>query len=78
MNKNIFCTKLQEEAESLATPPYPGELGKLIQKNISKKAWKMWLDQQTILINEYRLNTLDPNARKFLVTEMKKYLLLEN
>ncbi len=74
MAQMIFCEKLKQEEEALDYRPFPGPLGERILKHISKKAWQMWLNQQTILINEYRLNTLDPNARKFLMEEMEKFL----
>lgn len=74
MTRMIFCEKLKQEEEALDFSPYPGPLGERILQHISKKAWQMWLNQQVILINEYRLNTLDPNARKFLREEMEKFL----
>lgn len=74
MARMIFCEKLQLEEEGLDFNPYPGSLGEKIFQHISKKAWQMWLNQQTMLINEYRLNTSDPNARKFLTEEMEKFL----
>lgn len=74
MSSILYCTKLKKEAESLATPPYPGELGKKIYAEISAEAWQMWLTHQTMLINEYRLSMLDPKARAFLREEMEKFL----
>ena len=38
------------------------------------EAWRAWVGHQTMLINEYRLSTIDPKARKFLVEEMEKFL----
>ena len=73
MARMVKCVKLGREAEGLDYPTYPGELGKRIYENISKEAWKMWLNQQTMLMNEYRLNPLDPKARKFLQDEMEKF-----
>ncbi|MCD8524982.1 MAG: oxidative damage protection protein [Gammaproteobacteria bacterium] len=73
MNKMVFCKKLQQELEGLTSPPYPGELGKRIFSDISALAWKQWLNHQTMLINEYRLNMLDSKARAFLASEMEKY-----
>ncbi len=70
----VFCTKLQKEAEGLQRAPFPGELGQKVLDNISKAAWQQWLAQQTILINEYRLNPMDAQARQFLEEEMHKYL----
>ncbi len=55
-------------------PTYPGELGKRIYQEISKEAWKEWLNHQTMLINEYRLTPMDPKARKFLEKEMENFL----
>ena len=70
----IYCEKLQQEAEGLDFPPYPGELGKKIYATISKPAWQQWLTRQTMFINEYRLNMLEPKAREFLAAEMEKFL----
>jgi len=73
MPRNVFCVKLQREAEGLDFAPYPGELGKRIFASVSKSAWAQWLAHQTMLINENRLSPLDPKARKFLEAEMEKY-----
>jgi Fe-S cluster biosynthesis and repair protein YggX len=70
----VKCAKLGREAEGLDYATYPGELGKRIWENISKEAWKQWLNHQTMLMNEYHLNPLDPKARKFLEGEMEKFL----
>ena len=74
MARMVYCAKLQKEVEGLEFPPYPGELGKRIYENISKEAWDAWVRQQTMLVNEYRLNMMDPNARKFLAEQMEKFL----
>ena len=74
MPRIVYCEKLGKEAEGLDYLPYPGELGKKIYDHISKQAWQLWLNHQTMLINEYRLNMLDPKAREFLATEMEKFL----
>jgi Fe-S cluster biosynthesis and repair protein YggX len=70
----MYCTKLKREAEPLDKPPFPGELGEKIIKNISKEAWAMWVQQQTMLINENRLTPFEPEARKLLKEEMEKFL----
>lgn len=77
MTRKIHCIKLNKEAEGLTTLPYPGELGRRIYEQVSKEAWQMWLKQQTMLINEYRLSTIDPKAREFLAKEMEKYFFGE-
>ena len=73
MSRTIFCVKLQQEAEGLDFPPYPGELGKRIWENVSKEAWAGWLRHQTMLVNENRLNLADIRARKYLAQQMESY-----
>ena len=77
MARMVHCIKLNKEAEGLDFPPYPGELGQRIFENVSKEAWQRWLAHQTMLINEYRLTPIEPEARKFLETEMDKYFFGE-
>jgi len=74
MNREIFCVKLNQKAEGLEYVPFPGELGKKIYDSISETAWNMWLDHQTKIINEYRLNLSDDQARSDLESEMNYFL----
>jgi Fe-S cluster biosynthesis and repair protein YggX len=73
----VKCVKLGREAPGLDFQTYPGELGKRIYENVSKEAWQLWMSHQTMLINEYRLNPLDPKARKFIEGEMEKFFFGE-
>lgn len=73
MTRMVKCVLLGTEAEGFDKPPYPGPLGQRIYENVSKAAWQRWLAQQTMLINEYRLTTYEPKARKFLEEEMEKF-----
>ncbi len=77
MARMVNCIKLGKEAEGLAVPTYPGDLGKRIYENVSKEAWGQWVRHQTMLLNEYRLSPMDPKARKFLEGEMDKYFFGE-
>jgi Fe-S cluster biosynthesis and repair protein YggX len=74
MSRTVFCSKLNKEAEGLAFQSWPGELGKRVFENISQEAWNMWINHQTMLINEYRLNPMDPKAKEMITTEMEKFL----
>jgi Fe-S cluster biosynthesis and repair protein YggX len=71
--KKIMCKKLKKEGEALSYLPYPGDLGKRIQENISEEAWEQWVSHQTMLINEMKLTPVEPKARKFLEEEMEKF-----
>ena len=73
MARMVKCIKLGREAEALDFPPYPGELGKRIFDNVSKEAWKQWLEHQKMLVNENRLNLSDKKARDYLAQQMEQY-----
>jgi Fe-S cluster biosynthesis and repair protein YggX len=73
MSRTVQCVLLGREAEGLDRPPYPGELGQRIYENVSKEAWRKWLGHQTMLINEYRLVVIEPEAREFLREQMEQY-----
>ena len=77
MSRNVNCIKLGREAEGLPAPPYPGNLGQRVFENVSKEAWKQWLQHQTMLLNEYRLTSIEPKDRKFLEGEMEKFFFGE-
>ena len=77
MIRQVLCATLNQEAEGMNAPPFPGPLGEQIFNHVSKQAWKMWLAHQTMLINEYRLSLIDPKAREFLQEEMQKYFFGE-
>jgi Fe-S cluster biosynthesis and repair protein YggX len=73
MARMVKCIKLGVEAEGLERPPVPGELGKKIWESVSKEAWQQWIKHQTMLINENRLNLMDPAARKYLAEQMDRH-----
>ncbi|KQH89311.1 oxidative damage protection protein [Vibrio fluvialis] len=74
MSRTVFCVRLQKKADGLDFQLYPGELGKRIFDNISKEAWAQWQTKQTMLINEKKLNMMDPEHRKLLEQEMVNFL----
>jgi Fe-S cluster biosynthesis and repair protein YggX len=73
MPRTVHCIKLGRDAEGLDFPPYPGELGKRLYDNVSKEAWQQWLKQQTMLVNENRLNLADQRAREYLKRQMENH-----
>ena len=74
MTNTVFCKKKQQQLPGLSFPPFPGELGKRIHEHISQSAWNEWLNHQTMLINEYRLNVLEDKSKQFLQQEAEKFL----
>lgn len=77
MSRMVQCIKLQREAEGLDFPPYPGDLGRKLYEQVSKEAWKGWLEHQKMLVNENRLNLSDQRARKYLEEQMQRHFFGE-
>ena len=73
MARLVQCIKLGVEAEGLDFPPYPGPLGKRLWEQVSKQAWADWMKQQTMLVNENRLNLADARARQYLARQMENH-----
>ena len=69
----VKCAKLGRELPGLDRPPWKGEIGKRVYENVSKDAWKMWVEHSKMLMNEYRLNPLDPNSQKIMEQQLEQF-----
>lgn len=78
MKKNIFCSFLKKESKKQTFQKYPGKLGKKIYDEISEEAWKIWIEKQTILINEEKLNMFNEKDRIKLEEHMEKFFFNKN
>jgi Fe-S cluster biosynthesis and repair protein YggX len=74
----VFCVKFQRDMEGLDEVPFEGHpLGQKIYEQVSKEAWKMWVEHMKMIMNEYRLNLGTQQAQEFLVEQMDKYFFGE-
>ena len=72
--RKVFCVKFQKDKEGLDEVPFEGHpIGQRIFDNVSKDAWKMWIEHMKMLMNEFRLNLATQEAQEFLIAEMEKY-----
>ncbi len=77
MTKKVHCVVLNEESEAMDVPPYPGELGQRIIKNVSKEGWKQWLERLVPIINENQMMTGDVDTQKYIEQHMMGFLFGE-
>jgi Fe-S cluster biosynthesis and repair protein YggX len=76
--RKVFCVKFQKELEGLDEIPFEGHpLGQKIYENVSKEAWKLWVEHMKMLMNEYRLNLGTQEAQEFIVKQMDDYFFGE-
>lgn len=74
----VFCVKFQRQMPGLDEVPFDGHpLGQRIYENVSKEAWRQWVEYMKILMNEYRLNLGTRQAQEFLLKRMEEYFFGE-
>jgi Fe-S cluster biosynthesis and repair protein YggX len=73
----VNCVKIGRMMEGLDRAPWKGPIGQRIYENVSKEAWKMWVEYSKMLMNEYRLNPLDPKSLKIMEEQMEQYFFGE-
>jgi len=73
----VKCVKLGRDLPGLDRAPWKGEIGKRIYDGVSKEAWAMWVNHSKMLLNEFRLNPLDPNAQKVMEEQMEQFFFGE-
>ena len=69
----VKCVKFGREMPGLDRIPWKGEIGKRVYDNVSKEAWKLWVEHSKMLMNEFRLNPLDPNSQKVMEEQMEMF-----
>ena len=70
---DVHCTRCGQTREGFERAPFPGAIGARIQASVCRECWGQWLKQQTMLINHYGLNVMDPQARAFLTKNMEAF-----
>ena len=72
--RDVACTRCGQTRDGFERRPFPGAIGARIVTEICKDCWGQWLKQQTMLINHYGLNVMEPQARTFLTRNMDAFL----
>ena len=72
----ITCSRCGRQTEAMDPPPLPTALGQEVQQKVCRACWQEWLRAQVMLINEYRLNLVDAQARRALEEQMRAFLKL--
>lgn len=62
------------DAPALARRPMPGALGLEIQEKICADCWAEWQKMEVMVINELRLNFMDPGSQEILNRQMREFL----
>ncbi|MBN8570490.1 MAG: oxidative damage protection protein [Ignavibacteria bacterium] len=69
----VHCIKLNKDLPGLTKPPILGETGQKVYDNVSKEAFKMFLEHFKMVVNEYRLDLSSPSTDKIFEDQMQDY-----
>jgi len=75
----ITCTRCGQQSETSAPPhrvPFAGPAKERVVGGICGACWKEWEGMEVKVINEYRLNFLDPQHREMLKRACLDFLKL--
>jgi Fe-S cluster biosynthesis and repair protein YggX len=74
---DVTCKRCLLTARALPGPPFPGALGAEIQGHVCAECWAQWERTEVMVINELRLNFMDPGAQATLQAHMREFLALD-
>ncbi len=67
MTETAFkCARCGRDEPRLTTPPIPGTSGHEIMDKICAGCWNEWTQAEVMVINELRLNFMDPKSLEIL------------
>jgi Fe-S cluster biosynthesis and repair protein YggX len=73
--QTVHCARCgRPDAPALARRPLPGSQGDEIRQRICADCWNDWLRMEVMVINELRLNFMDPAAQETLSQHMWQFL----
>lgn len=73
MPRMVKCAKLGQELPGVIYRPFDNELGKRIYDNVSQDAWRLWIEQSKMMVNEYRIDLTSPQGQRMLLEKAEEF-----
>lgn len=73
MPRMVKCAKLGQELPGVIYRPFDNELGKRIYDSISQDAWRLWIEQSKMMVNEYRIDLTSPQGQRMLLDKAEEF-----
>ena len=71
---SFVCKRCRKARPGLDEPPFSGELGARVEKDICIDCWKEWMAMSIKVINEFHLNMATPEANEIYETNLREFL----
>ena len=72
------CRRCLRAEPRLPAPPMPGADGRDAQRLVCANCWREWEQREVMVINELRLNFMDPTSQPILSKHLREFLLLDD
>lgn len=74
---NVDCARCRRSAPGAENVTWGGSLGEEIRAKTCNDCWDEWLKAEVMVINELRLNFMDPAAQDTLIRHLREFLALD-
>lgn len=78
MSETVSCTRCGRTAPAVAKfPILPPEVVEELGQKVCADCWAEWQRMEVMVINELRLNFMDPKSQEILDQQMREFLALD-
>jgi Fe-S cluster biosynthesis and repair protein YggX len=75
----ITCSRCGQEKEPVtSTAFYAGDVAAALKTHACVDCWGEWIKMQIMIVNEYRLNLMDPKTDEFLNSQVLAFFKLDS
>lgn len=72
-----LCPRCATRPAGLPRPPFRGSLGEELQRRVCPPCWEEWKHAEVMVINELKLNFMEPTSQEILTSHMREFLGLD-
>ncbi len=73
----VECARCSRQAPGATGVFYGGALGEAIRARTCADCWAEWQEAEVMVINELRLNFMDPKSQDVLAEQLRQFLMLD-
>jgi len=73
----LICPRCATRSAGLARAPFRGPLGEELRRRVCLPCWEEWKRAEVMVINELKLNFMEPTAQEILAAHMREFLALD-
>ena len=75
-NPTVTCTRCRRTAAAAQGVTWGGQLGEEIRSRVCDECWQEWQKAEVMVINELRLDFMDPESQPTLIRHLREFLAL--